>query len=329
MKSLVTGGAGFIGSNLVDLLVKKKHKVIVLDNFSTGRRSNLKEHTKKNVKVIKIDISKNKNLDKYFYGVDYVFHLAGLADIVPSIENPKKYFDANVLGTFNVVTASNKAKIKKFIYAASASCYGFPKQFPTKEDSDIKPMYPYAFTKRQGEELVMHWNKVFDFPAISLRFFNCYGPRSRTTGVYGAVFGVFLAQRLASIPLTIVGNGKQTRDFIHVSDLVNAVLKAAYSKKTGKIYNLAGGKEIQVNKIARLIGGKTVNIPKRPGEPDRSLGDITKIKKDLNWKPKVKIENGVEDLLRNIKSFKDAPIWTPKKIKKATKSWFKLLKKRK
>ena len=190
-------------------------------------------------------------------------------------------------------------------------------------------MYPYAFTKRQGEELVMHWNKVFNFPAISLRFFNCYGPRSRTTGVYGAVFGVFLAQRLASIPLTIVGNGKQTRDFIHVSDLVNAVLKAAYSKKTGKIYNLAGGKEIQVNKIARLIGGKTVNIPKRPGEPDRSLGDITKIKKDLNWKPKVKIENGVEDLLRNIKSFKDAPIWTPKKIKKATKSWFKLLKKRK
>ena len=329
MKSLVTGGAGFIGSNLVDLLVKKKHKVIVLDNFSTGRRSNLKNHTKKNVKVIKIDIFKNKNLDKYFHGVDYVFHLAGLADIVPSIENPKKYFDANVLGTFNVVRASNKAKIKKFIYAASASCYGFPKQFPTKEDSDIKPMYPYAFTKRQGEELVMHWNKVYNFPAISLRFFNCYGPRSRTTGVYGAVFGVFLAQRLASIPLTIVGNGKQTRDFIHVSDLVNAVLKAAYSKKTGKIYNLAGGKEIQVNKIARLIGGKTVNIPKRPGEPDRSLGDIKKIKKDLNWKPKVKIENGVEDLLRNIKSFKNAPIWTPKKIKKATKSWFKLLKKRK
>ena len=329
MKSLVTGGAGFIGSNLVDLLVKKKHKVIVLDNFSTGRRSNLKNHTKKNVKVIKIDIFKNKNLDKYFNGVDYVFHLAGLADIVPSIENPKKYFDANVLGTFNVVRASNKAKIKKFIYAASASCYGFPKQFPTKEDSDIKPMYPYAFTKRQGEELVMHWNKVYNFPAISLRFFNCYGPRSRTTGVYGAVFGVFLAQRLASIPLTIVGNGKQTRDFIHVSDLVNAVLKAAYSKNTGKIYNLAGGKEIQVNKIERLIGGKTVNIPKRPGEPDRSLGDIKKIKKDLNWKPKVKIENGVEDLLRNIKSFKDAPIWTPKKIKKATKSWFKLLKKRK
>ena len=207
MKSLVTGGAGFIGSNLVDLLIKKKHKVIVLDNFSTGRKSNLKTHSNKNLKIIKIDISKNQNLDKYFFGVDYVFHLAGLADIVPSIENPKKYFDSNVVGTFNVVRASQKAKIKKFVYAASASCYGFPKYFPTREDSKIKPMYPYAFTKWQAEELIMHWNKVFKFPSISLRFFNCYGPRSRTTGAYGAVFGVFLAQKLANKPLTIVGNG--------------------------------------------------------------------------------------------------------------------------
>ncbi len=329
MKSLVTGGAGFIGSNLVDLLIKKKHKVIVLDNFSTGRKSNLKDHSKKNLKIIKIDISKNQNLDKYFFGVDYVFHLAGLADIVPSIENPKKYFDSNVVGTFNVVQAAQKAKIKKFVYAASASCYGFPKYFPTREDSKINPMYPYAFTKWQAEELIMHWNKVFKFPSISLRFFNCYGPRSRTTGAYGAVFGVFLAQKLANKPLTIVGNGKQTRDFIHVSDLVNAVLKSAYSKKTGEIYNLAGGKEVQVNKIAHLIGGKTVRIPKRPGEPDRSLGDIKKIKKDLKWKPKVKIEDGVRNLLKNIDNFKDAPVWTPKKIKKATKIWFELLKKRK
>jgi len=329
MKSLVTGGAGFIGSNLVDLLIKNKHKVIVLDNFSTGRRSNLKGHSKKNLKIVNVDIYKNNNLKKYFSGVDYVFHLAGLADIVPSIENPKKYFNSNVVGTFNVIKHSKNAKVKKFIYAASASCYGLPKKFPTKENSPIKPMYPYALTKWQAEEIVMHWNKVFDFPAISLRFFNCYGPRSRTTGAYGAVFGVFLAQKLANKPLTIVGNGKQTRDFIHVSDLVRAVLKAAKSKKTGEIYNLAGGKEVEVNKIARLIGGRTIKIPKRPGEPDRSLGDIKKIKKDLNWKPKVKIENGVKNLLENIESFKDAPVWTPKKIKKATKIWFKLLKKAK
>ena len=142
-------------------------------------------------------------------------------------------------------------------------------------------------------------------------------------------FWSFFSSKLANKPLTIVGNGKQTRDFIHVSDLVNAVLKSAYSKKTGEVYNLAGGKEVQVNKIARLIGGKTVRIPKRPGEPDRSLGDIKKIKKDLKWKPKVKIEDGVRNLLKNIDNFKDAPVWTPKKIKKATKIWFELLKKRK
>ena len=329
MRSLVTGGAGFIGSNLVDLLIKKKHQVIVLDNFSTGRKINLKGNSKRSLKIINIDISKNKNMYKYFHKVDYVFHLAGLADIVPSIENPKKYFTSNVVGTFNVIKEAEKAKVKKFIYAASASCYGLPKKFPTREDSPIKPMYPYAFTKWQAEELVMHWNKVFDFPAISLRFFNCYGPRSRTTGAYGAVFGVFLAQKLAGKPLTIVGSGRQTRDFIHVSDLVNAVLKAAYSKKTGEIYNLAGGKEVPVNKIARLIGGKTIGIPKRPGEPDRSLGDIRKIKKDLKWRPKVKIDDGVKNLIKNINTFKDAPVWTPKKIKKATRIWFKLLKKAK
>jgi UDP-glucose 4-epimerase len=216
VKSLVTGGAGFIGSNLVDQLVKKKHKVIVLDNFSTGRRSNLSHQTKKNVKIIKVDISSNKNLDKYFNDVDYVFHLAGIADIVPSIENPNKYFKSNVVGTLNVVQAAKKANIKKFIYAASASCYGIPDKFPTKENTKTDPMYPYAFTKWQAEELIMHWAKIYNFPAISFRFFNAYGPRSRTSGAYGAVFGVFLAQKLANKPLTIVGNGNQTRDFIHV-----------------------------------------------------------------------------------------------------------------
>lgn len=326
MKSLVTGGAGFIGSNLVDELIKRGHFVVVLDNFSTGRRSNLKHHKKKNIKIVNIDISK-KNLDKYFKGVDYVFHLAALADIVPSIEKPDIYYQANVFGTFNAVQSSIKSKVKKFIYAASASCYGFPKKFPTSEKESIKTEYPYSFSKWQGEELVMHWAKLFNLPAISLRFFNIYGPRSRTSGAYGAVFGVFLAQKIAKSPLTIVGNGKQTRDFLHVKDLVKAIIKAAYSKRTSKIYNVAGGKEVTVNKIAKLVGGKKINIPKRPGEPDRSLGDIRKIKKELNWKPKIKIETGVKDLLNNIDYWKKAPVWTPSKIKKATHLWFKLLKK--
>jgi len=324
-KSLVTGGAGFIGSNLVDLLVKKKHKVIVLDNFSTGRRSNLSHQNKKNLKVIKIDITNSKNLDKHFVGVDYVFHLAGIADIVPSIENPNKYFNSNVVGTLNVIQAAKKVNIKKFIYAASASCYGIPNKFPIKENVKISPMYPYAFTKWQAEELIMHWVKIYNFPAISFRFFNAYGPRSRTSGAYGAVFGVFLAQKLANKPLTIVGSGNQTRDFIHVSDLVNGIIKATLSNKVGKIYNIGGGQEIKINKIAKLIGGKKIHIPKRPGEPSRSLADITKIKKDLSWKPKIKIEEGVKNLLSQIHYWKDAPVWTPKSIKKETKIWFKLL----
>ena len=326
IKSLVTGGAGFIGSNLVDFLVKKNHKVIVLDNLSTGRLSNLSRH-KKNVKIIKIDISKKKNIEKYFRQVDFVFHLAGIADIVPSIENPKKYFDSNVIGTLNVLQSIKKNKIKKLIYAASASCYGIPKKYPTKENSKINPMYPYALTKWQGEELILHWSKIYNIPYISLRFFNAYGPRSRTTGAYGAMFGVFLAQKLANRALTIVGNGQQTRDFIHVNDLVEGIYQAAKSNKRNKIYNIGGGKEIKVSKIAKLIGGKKIYIPKRPGEPDRSLADISKIKKDLNWRPKTSIEKGIKNLLQNIHYWKNAPVWTPKSIKKATRIWFQLLKK--
>ena len=325
MRSLVTGGAGFIGSHLVDLLVKKGHKVTVLDNFSTGRKSHLSHHKSKNVKIVKIDISKNNKLDKYFRGVHYVFHLAGIADIIPSIANPRKYFDSNVVGTINVIQAAKKTKIKKFIYAASASCYGIPKKFPTKENSTIQPMYPYSFSKWQAEELIMHWSRVYNLPAISLRFFNAYGPRSRTSGTYGAVFGVFLAQKLAKKPLTVVGNGKQTRDFIYVSDLVQVILKASQSNKVKKIYNVGGGREVTVNKIAKLIGGKKVYISKRPGEPDRSLADISKIKKDLKWKPKISIEKGVGNLLKELHYWKKAPIWTPQSIKKATKLWFKML----
>lgn len=326
IKSLVTGGAGFIGSNLVDLLLKKGHQVTVLDNFSTGRNSNLSHIKTKKLKIINIDIASKKKMDKYFNKIDYVFHLAGLADIVPSIENPKKYFESNVLGTLNVLESARKNKITKFIYAASASCYGIPKKFPTDELSKISPMYPYAFTKWQGEELVKHWSQVFGVPFISLRFFNVYGPRSRTTGAYGAVFGVFLAQKLAKKPLTIVGNGNQTRDFIFVKDLADGMFKAALSRKKNQIYNIAGGKEVSVNLIAKMIGGKKIFLPKRPGEPDRSLANINKIRKELKWKPKTSLKKGVQSLIKDINHWKDAPVWTAKKIKKATLAWFKLLK---
>jgi len=325
MKTLVTGGAGFIGSNLVDKLVDLGHEVTVLDNLVTGQLSNLKKSSKK-IKFVKIDLSSKKiKLDKYFKKIDWVFHLAGLADIVPSIKNPSNYINSNVLGTLNVLEASRKNKVKKLIYAASASCYGVPQKYPTNENSKIDPQYPYALSKFLGEQLIFHWFKVYKMPNVSLRFFNIYGPRSRTTGAYGAVFGVFLAQRLAKKPLTIVGDGKQTRDFTHVYDLINAIILAAKKAKPGSVYNIGSGKETTVNTIANIIKGKKVFIPKRPGEPDRSSADISKIRKELKWQPKISIEDGVAMLLQNIDDWSKAPVWTPDSISKATKEWFKLL----
>ena len=305
-------------------LIRRKYKVIVLDNLSTGSLTNLKL-VKNKIKFIKCDISKSKNLNKLLYGVDYVFHLAGLSEVAASIKNPNKYYEANVLGTLNILKSVFHLKLSKFIYSASASCYGIPEKYPTDENSKIDPQYPYALTKFLGEQLVIHWAKVYNMPNVSLRFINAYGPRSRTTGAYGAVFGVFLAQKLVNKPLTIVGDGNQTRDFIHVYDVVNAIIKAAQKGKRAEIYNIGNGKEISVNSIAKIIGGRIVSVPKRPGEPNRSLADITKIKEQLNWRPKISIKEGVEMLLKDINNWKDAPVWTPETIKEATKSWFKLL----
>lgn len=326
-KCIVTGGAGFIGSNLVEKLINSNYKINIIDNLSTGLKSNLKTFEKK-INFYEKDISDIEQLDDIiFEDVDYIFHLAGLADIVPSIENPEKYFKSNVLGTLNVLQKSKKHKVKKFIYAASASCYGIPRKFPITEKSEIITEYPYALTKNLGEQMVMHWAKVYKIPYISLRFFNAYGQRSRTTGAYGAMFGVFLAQKLNKLPLTIVGDGSQTRDFIHVNDLVDAVVKAAEHPIKNEIFNVASGVETSVNTIADIIGGKKILIPKRPGEPDRSLADISKIKKLIGWKPQISINEGVKMLLKDIEQWKNAPIWTPETIENATRPWFQYLKK--
>ena len=273
MKSIITGGAGFLGCHLAEYLVKLNHKVIIIDNFSTGRLTNL-EKIRRKVKIVKSDISKDGNWKKNFNDVDWVFHLASLADIVPSIENPKNYFSSNVNGTLNVLQACRKNKPKKFIYAASSSCYGIPKKYPTPETAEINPQYPYALTKRLGEELVIHWYKVYKLNAISLRFFNLYGTRSRTDGTYGAMFGVFLGQKLAGLPFTVVGDGNQKRDFTYVSDAVDAIIKAAKSNLSGKIFNVGSGKTVSVNRVVKLLGGKKIYIPKRPGEPDCTFADI-------------------------------------------------------
>ncbi len=328
MKSIVTGGAGFIGSHLVEQLIKMKHKVIVLDNFSTGREENL-SHLKNKIKLVKCDISNKGKWTNEFKNTDWVFHIAALADIVPSIQNPVNYFNSNVIGTFNVIRSCKINKVKRVIYLASASCYGLSKKYPTTEKAEIKPEYPYALTKLLGEQIVMHWSKIYGVPSLSLRLFNVYGTRSRTSGTYGAVFGVFLAQKLADKPLTIVGNGNQTRDFTYISDVVNAIICAVKSDKDGEIYNVGTGRPISVNKIAKLIGSKKiVYISKRPGEPDHTQADIGKIKKDLGWKPKVNINVGIRIILKNISYWKKAPVWTPSSIKNVTKEWFKILNKR-
>ena len=327
-KALVTGGAGFIGSHLVDKLLQENYSVVVLDNFSTGRPENL-EHRKsdKNLKVIKVDISDPDLILSYFKGIDYVFHLAALADIVPSIVNPRAYYRSNVDGTFSIVEASRIQGVKKLIYAASSSCYGIPDSFPTLESAEIQPQYPYALTKYIGEQIVLHWGKVYKLPVVSLRLFNVYGPRSRTSGTYGAVFGVFLTQKLNNKPFTLIGDGTQTRDFIFVSDVINAFFMAANSNCQQETMNVGSGDTYSVNRLVELLGGEVTYIPKRPGEPDCTFADTAKIQKLLKWKPEVCFEEGVAFLLKDIDYWRNAPVWTPKSINEATKEWFKFLSK--
>jgi UDP-glucose 4-epimerase len=327
MKVLVSGGAGFIGSHLVDLLIETGYEVIVIDNLSNGRLSNI-SHLMNNrkFKFHEIDIINLDEIKPIFQDVDWVFHLAGMADIVPSIESPKQYYECNVTGTFNVLEASRKAGIKKIIYAASSSSYGIPDKYPTPETSDIKPQYPYALTKYMGEELVIHWSKTYKIPAVSLRLFNVYGPRSRTTGAYGAVFGVFLSQKINKKPFTIVGDGTQTRDFTYVTDVAKAFLKAAESSATGIALNVGSDKHYSVNRLVELLGGGELTyVPKRPGEPDCTYADTTKIHEILGWQPEVSFEKGVAEMLNHLDDWKDAPVWEPDSIKKATAKWFEYL----
>ena len=325
MKAIVTGGAGFIGSHMVDLLVKENFEVLVIDNLINGRVENINKSS--NVKFLKADISDySVSFDEYFEDVDYVFHFAAMADIVPSINNPLLYHKANVDGTINILEAAKKSKnLKKFVYAASSSCYGIPDTYPTLETSSIKPEYPYAHTKRTGEEYVLHWGQVYKLPVVSMRFFNVYGPRHRTSGTYGAVFGVFLAQLLNNKPLTIVGDGEQTRDFTFVTDVVDACYIAAKSDITNEIFNVGSDNTYSVNYLVELLGGEKVYIPKRPGEPDCTYADISKIKKMLNWTPKVSFEEGVKIMLENIEQWRESPVWNESSIQTATQDWFKYL----
>jgi len=326
MKTLVTGGAGFIGSHLTELLIARGHEVVVVDNFTSGRIENLRAVADSpKFKFADADIRDSSALLPLFEGIDWVFHLAGLADIVPSIEMPAQYFSTNVSGTFNVLEAARLSSVKRLVYAASSSSYGIPDVYPTPESTPIKPQYPYALTKYMGEELVLHWSDVYKLRTVSLRLFNVFGTRSRTTGAYGAVFGVFLAQRLNRRPFTVVGDGKQTRDFTYVTDVAEAFLCAAESSVSGEAMNVGSGNHYSVNRLVELLGGDVEFIPKRPGEPDCTFADVGKIEKLLGWKARVSFEGGVSRMLERIEDWKDAPVWNPATINQATATWFRYL----
>jgi UDP-glucose 4-epimerase len=326
VKALVTGGAGFIGSHLVTTLVDAGHEVVVIDNFSTGRRENLASVlTYGHLTVIRADVADPDSIAAHFDGVDWVFHLAGLADIVPSIADPSRYHRSNVDGTLAVLEASRRAGVKRFVYAASSSCYGIPDLYPTPETALPRPQYPYALSKWLGEQLVLHWGAVYRLPVVSLRLFNVYGPRSRTTGAYGAVFGVFLAQKLHNQPFTVVGDGTQTRDFIFVTDVARAFVSAAQSTVTNDVFNVGAGMPRSINDLVALIGGPVTHVPKRPGEPERTHADVRKIHTAFGWSATVTFEDGVKKLLNDLQAWRDAPLWTPASIADATRDWFQYL----
>ena len=326
MKTLVTGGAGFIGSHLVERLLGDGHEVIVLDNFAGGNQARL-EHLKhyQRLAIQAADVTSFEDCQPLVSGVRWVFHLAGLADIVPSVEDPLKYHRANVDGTATILEAARLAGVERFIYSASSSCYGIPDEYPTPETASIRPMYPYALTKYLGEQCALHWHQVYGLPTVSLRLFNVYGPRSRTSGAYGAVFGVFLAQKLAGKALTVVGDGNQTRDFTFVTDVVEAMIRAAESDVAGEVFNVGSGNTYSINHLVSLLGGETVRMPKRPGEPDCTFADIGKIRRMLDWSPSISFEQGVQVLIDQIDYWRDAPLWSSTQISEMTKDWFRYL----
>jgi UDP-glucose 4-epimerase len=322
---LVTGGAGFIGSHMVDCLLASGLRVRVIDNLVGGRESNLAHHASDPaLSFERLDIRALAPDAAVFADASCVFHFAGIGDIVPSIERPTEYMETNIQGTVRVLEAARAAKVKKFVYAASSSCYGLAAT-PTREDHPIAPQYPYALSKYQGEQAALHWHQVYGLPVNSIRIFNAYGTRVRTTGAYGAVFGVFFKQKLADAPFTVVGDGTQRRDFLYASDVAEAFLLAAETPMTGHIWNLGAGNPQSVNRLVELIGGPVTYIPKRPGEPDVTWADIGKITRDLGWRPNVPFEEGVGRMIAEIDKWRDAPLWDPESIARATRIWFDYL----
>ena len=293
MKFVVTGGAGFIGSNIVDYLVEESHEVEVIDNFSSGKKENC------NPKVIyhRIDLSDEKNFTKIkniIKNVDGVFHLAAFPRVQESIDNPIKFEKNNTLSTVNILKACSEVGVKRLVYSASSSAYGNTVSLPSKETDPVDPISPYAMQKYYGEVCCRMFSQVYNVETVSLRYFNVYGERQSLDGAYALVMCVFAKQRLNNLPLTVRGDGNQRRDFTHVKDIARANLLAMISKKVGQgeVINIGNNDNRSVNEIAQMIGGETVNVDPVV-EPRETLADNTKAKILLGWKPTIEIEDWI------------------------------------
>lgn len=301
---LVTGGAGFIGSNLVDALIEQGHRVIVIDNLTTGKKENLNPLAE----FHKLDIRDIDSIKPFFKNIDYVFHLAAQPRIQPSIQNPLESNSINLGGTLNILVCARDARVKKLIYSASSSAYGDQSQTPLTEAMNPNPKNPYALQKYVGELYCKMFNNLYGLPTACLRYFNVYGPRQSIEGAYATVIGIFLRQRFAGEPLTVVGDGTIRRDFTYVGDVVRANILAMESDEVGnaEVINIGTGKNYCINDVARLILEKTDNldfkkpaepityIPPRLGEAKVTLADNKKAKELLRWQPGVYFEDGLQ-----------------------------------
>ena len=299
-RCLVTGGAGFIGSNLVDELIARGNEVVIIDNLSTGKRENINP----NAEFYESDIRDLEKIKPLFKGVDYVFHLAALPRVQISINDPITTNDVNLNGTLNVLVAARDAKVKKFIYSSSSSIYGNQDSSPYKEDMPARPMSPYAAQKYIGERYCRLFYELYGLPTVCLRYFNAYGKRQALEGAYCLVMGVFVKQRLANEPMTITGDGEQRRDFTSVADVVRANILAANSSKVGQgeIINIGHGRNYSINELAQMIGGPTTYIPPRI-EPREILADNSLARELLGWEPTVELPEWLREYKKEMGLF--------------------------
>ncbi|MFH1620572.1 MAG: NAD-dependent epimerase/dehydratase family protein [Patescibacteria group bacterium] len=294
---LITGGAGFIGSNLADKLIENGHRVRILDNLSTGRR----ERVNPDAEFVLADFTNLGEIRSHFQNIDGVFHPGALPRIPLSIDQPIETMQANVMGTLNVLVAARDAKVKRVVYSASSSAYGNQPELPLRPDMPANPLNPYALHKYIGEKLAEQFSRLYGLETVSLRYFNVYGPHMADEGAYVTVISHFKRQRKAGDPLTVAGDGEQTRDFTHVYDVVRANILAMESDKVGQgeVLNVGGGEQHSINKIARILGGPINFIPARPAEARHTKADITKTRELLGWEPRIRFDDGLRQLLRD------------------------------